>query len=346
MIKKTYSFEKNGNINDVYTIQNANGVEIDVLTYGAHLIRISTPDKNGNFDDILVGCKNPEDYYGQYPYFGATIGRYGNRIGNARFVIDGKEYQIDANEKGNALHGGANGQFNRALWNVETTTDNSITLSHVSPDGAGGFPGEMQVFVTFTLTDENELRIHYQATSNQDTHCNLTNHAYFNLGGQNAETVLNQKLMIKSRKITPVDDALIPHGEFMDIDGTPYSFYEGKLIGKDINSDAQFIKQCSGYDFNYCLEKAGNGLEHFAYVYDENSGRRMDCYTTLPGVQLYTACKTGGFKGKRDYVHYCALCLETQRFPNTPNCPQYPTTLLKKGERYDETTVYKFSVVK
>lgn len=346
MIKKTYSFEKDGKQNDVYTLSNKTGMEVDVLTYGAHIVRISTPDKNGNFDDVLVGCKKPEDYYGQYPYFGATIGRYGNRIGNGKFTIDGVEYQIDVNDNGNALHGGANGQFNRAIWKVEKTTDQSIALSHVSPDGAGGFPGEMKVLVTFTLTDDNALTIDYKAVCDKDTHCNLTNHAYFNLGGQNAETVLEQELMLKARQMTPVDDKLIPHGEFMNIDGTPYSFYDGKLLGKDMFSDAPMIKQCNGYDFNYCLEKTGDGLEHFAYVYDEKSGRRMDCYTTLPGVQLYTACKTGGFKGKRDYVNHCALCLETQRFPNTPNCPQYPTTLLKAGETYSETTVYKFSVVK
>ncbi|MBQ9728572.1 MAG: galactose mutarotase [Clostridia bacterium] len=342
MIKKTYSFEKDGFINDVYTLYSAKGCEADILTYGGHLIALRAPDKNGVLGDCIVGCKNPEDYYGEYPYFGATIGRYGNRIGGAKFTLNGKEYVLEANDKGNCLHGGITAPFNRQLWDAEIVGDNSLRLSLVSPDGAGGFPGELKVWVTYTLTDENELIIDYKAVSDQDTVCNLTNHSYFNIGSQ--DTVLSHELMINSKQITPVDEELIPHGEFMDIEGTEYSFLPAKTIGKDIASNAKWIRHCNGYDFNYCLEKKGEGLEHFAYVYDKESGRKMDCYTTLPGVQLYTACSTGGFQGKKNYVNHCALCLETQRFPNSPNCPKYPKTTLKAGEEYHEVTVYKFSV--
>ncbi len=343
MIRKTYSFEKNGVVNDVYTLSNSKGSEVDVLTYGARLIRISMPDRNGKFSDLVVGCKTPEDYYGDNPYFGATVGRYGNRIGDAKFTLNGKTYTLEANNNQNCLHGGVTSNFDRVLWKAEIK-ENRLSLSHTSPDGAGGFPGNLAVTVTFELTENNELIMDYTAVSDKDTVCNLTNHTYFNIG--DTDTVLDQELMIKSRQITPVDEWLIPHGELMDIDNTPYSFLPAKKLGKDMFSDAKFIKACNGYDFNYCLERSGKGLEYFAYVYDEASGRKMDCYTTLPGVQLYTACGTGGFKGKKDYVNHCALCLETQCYPNSPNCPTYPTTLLKAGETYHETTVYKFSVEK
>ena len=343
MIKKTYSFEMNGKTNDVYTLSNSKGAEVDVLTYGARLIRISMPDKNGNFGDCLVGCKNPEDYYGENPYFGATIGRFGNRIGESKFTINGTTYHVEANDNKNSLHGGTTTNFDRQIWDVEID-GNKIKLSHVSPDGAGGYPGTMSVTVSFELTEDNEIIIEYYATTDKDTLCNLTNHAYFNIGGQ--DTVLGHELMINSRQITPVDEELIPHGEYMDIDGTPYSFLPAKSLRKDMFSDAKFFAACNGYDFNYCLDRKGDGLEHFAYVYDPETGRKMDCYTTLPGVQLYTACSTGGFKGKKDYVNHCALCLETQGYPNSPNCPEYPSTVLKAGETYHEVTVYKFSVVK
>ena len=343
MIVKSYSFEKDGKTNDVYTLSNAQGVEVDILTYGARIIRLSVPDKNGKFSDVIVGCKTPEEYYLPNPYFGATIGRYGNRIGGAKFSLNGNEYVLENNDNGNTLHGGIVGDFSCQLWQAEVQGD-TLVLSHFSPDGEGGFPGNLSVKVFFTLTNENALVIQYGATTDKDTVCNLTNHSYFNLGEQ--DTVLSHELMIRAHQITLVDEQLIPHGEKLDIDGTPYSFYPAKPIGQDIFSDAEFIKRCGGYDLNYCLEGAGEGLRHFAYVYDKESGRKMDCYTTLPGSQLYTACSTGGFKGKKDYVTHCAICLETQGFPNSPNCPQYPSTVLKAGEKYDETTIYKFSVVK
>ncbi len=343
MIKKTYTFEKNGQINDVYTLTNANGCEVDVLTYGARLTRIWMPDKNGEFGDCLVGCKTVEDYYGPNPYFGATIGRYGNRIGGAEFTLNGVKYTLEKNNGANTLHGGNTENFDRKVWTAEIAGE-SLKMSLVSPDGAGGFPGELKVTVTFTLTDENEVKLDYVATTDKDTLCNLTNHSYFNIGGQ--DTVLGHKLTIRSYGITPTDDALIPHGEVLQTAGTPFDFSQGKLLGDDMFSDEHLIKHCNGFDFNYCLTRDGDGLEYFATVYDPESGRRMDCYTTLPGVQLYTACGTGGFKGKKDYVNHCALCLETQGWPNSPNCPEYPSTVLKAGETYHETTVYKFSVQK
>lgn len=345
MIQKTHTFKKDGKINDVYTLSNKGGASVDVLTYGARLIRIMMPDRKGKFADCLVGCKSPEDYYDENPYFGATIGRYGNRIGGAKFTLNGETYTLEPNDKGNTLHGGNTANFDRVIWDAEIDGER-LVLTHVSPDGAGGFPGTLSVKLTISLSDENELLLDYQATTDKDTVCNLTNHSYFNIGGQ--ETVLGHELMINSRKITDADEQLIPHGEYIDIDGTPYSFLPAKQLGKDMFSDAPLIKMCNGYDFNYCLDRVGKGLEHFAYVYDKETGRRMDCYTTLPGVQLYTACGTGSFKGRgkkrQPYVNHCALCLETQGYPNSPNVSSFPSTVLKAGETYHEITAYRFSV--
>ena len=342
MIKKTYSFTMNNQQNDVYTLSNKNGYEVDILTYGGRITRIWAPDKKGNFDDLIVGCAKPEDYYGENPYFGATIGRFGNRIEGARFTLNGTEYRLEANEKSNTLHGGYSSNFDRVIWSADIEND-TLVLSHTSPDGAGGFPGELKVKVAFCLTDENELKIEYFALSNKDTVCNLTNHSYFNIGGQ--DTVLGQELMIKSRRITKVDKDLIPHGEYIEIDGTPYSFYPAKLLGKDMFSDAELIKRCNGFDFNYCLEReTEKGLELCAAVYDSETGRKMECFTTLPGVQLYSACVLGEYQGKKLYQNHSAICLETQGYPNSPNCSNYPSTVLKAGEEYHEITVYKFSV--
>lgn len=341
MIKKIETFEKDGKTNDVYRLSNTAGNYVDILTYGARIIRIAMPDKKGKLGDCIVGCKKAEDYYNDNPYFGATIGRYGNRIGGAAFSLNGERYTLEANEKTNTLHSGTTANFDRQIWSAEIEKD-TLLLSHVSPDGAGGFPGELRVCVAFSLSEKNELRIEYKAKSDKDTVCNLTNHSYFNLGGQ--PTVLNHVLFINADKITDVDEELIPTGEFIDVKDTPYSFLSPKAIGTDILSDASLIRQCNGYDFNYCLNRIGKSLEKCAAVYDPESGRRMDCYTTLPGVQLYTACSTGGFKGKKHYVNHCALCLETQGFPDAPNHDNFPSTLLKAGEEYHEITVYRFSI--
>lgn len=339
MIRKSYSFEKKGVINEVYTLKSAKG-EVDVLTYGARIIRISIPDRNGKFSDVVVGCKKPEGYYEENPYFGATVGRFCNRIGGAKFTLNGKEYKIEANEGNNSLHGGASEDFSRVVWDAEIQGDR-LVLTHFSPDGAGGYPGNLSVTLTVSFSDEGELKLDYTATTDKDTYCNLTNHTYFNLGKQ--PTILQHELMINAKQITPVDGELIPHGEYMDIENTPYSFLPTKPIGKDIFSDAALIKQCGGYDFNYCLDRVGKGLERSACLFDPETGRRMSVYTTLPCIQLYTGNSTGGFQGKKAYVNHCALCLETQGYPNSPNCPQYPSSLLKAGETYREITTYKFS---
>ena len=345
MIEKTYSFVKNGKTNDVYTLKNECGVAVDILTYGARVLRVFVPDRKGKFSDVVVGCKKPEYYYEPNPCFGGTVGRFANRIGGAKFTLNGETYTLEQNDGKNCLHGGTSAAFATQIWDAKIVK-NSLVLTHFSPDGAGGFPGNLTLSLTVTLSEDNELRLDYQATTDKDTVCNFTNHTYFNLGYQ--PTVLNHELALAASKITKVDDELIPHGEFIDVADTPYDFRRAKQIGRDIFADEPMLRNANGYDFNYCIDRIGKGLEHFGYVYDSESGRRMDCYTTLPAVQLYTACKTGSFAGKgkkrAPYENYCALCLETQGYPNSPNVPQFPSTVLKAGETYREITAYRFSV--
>lgn len=341
MVKKTYTFTDKCGTVDVYTLENAKGMKMEVSTLGGRILTLTAPDRDGRFADVLMGLARPEDYVDNHPYYGAFIGRYGNRIGGAEFTLGGKTYELEKNNGKNMLHGGFVG-FDRRLMTAKVDGD-ALVLSYHSPDGECGFPGNLDVDVKYELTDDGEVKLTYDAVSDADTLCNLTNHAYFNIGDD--DTVLDQVLDINASRITPVDDELIPHGEFMDVIGTPYSFKGGVKLGKNMFSDDHMIALCHGFDFNYCLDrKTENDLEFCASVYDEKSGRYMECYTTLPGVQLYTSNTVKGSVGKKTYENYAALCLETQGFPNSPNCPEYPSTVLKKGEKYHTETVYKFSV--
>lgn len=342
MIAKIHEFERNGKVNEVYRITNNNGCELDILTYGARIIRLTAPDRSGEKGDVIVGYALPEDYIDKpRAYYGALIGRYGNRIGGSAFTLNGVEYKLQANNGKNSLHGGFDG-FDAKTFDAKIE-GNKLVLSYTSPDGEGGYPGNLYVECRYAYTDDNEVVIDYYAKSDKDTLCNLTNHAYFNIG--NDDTVLDQELMINASRITPVDDELIPHNDFMDIVGTPFSFKNGELLKTNMFSSEHMIAAFKGFDLNYCLDrKKAKDIEHFAYVYDKASGRRMDCYTDLPGVQLYTSNTMKGTQGKKTYEDYCALCLETQCFPNSPNCPDYPSAVLKAGEPYRTTTIYKFSV--
>lgn len=341
MVKKTYTFTDKCGTVDVYTLTNARGMQMEVSTLGGRILTLTAPDRDGKLADVLMGLARPEDYVDNHPYYGAFIGRYGNRIGGAEFTLGGKTYELEKNNGKNMLHGGFVG-FDRRLMTAKIDGE-ALVLSYRSPDGECGFPGNLDVDVKYELTDDGEVKLTYDAVSDADTLCNLTNHAYFNIGDD--DTVLDQVLDINASRITPVDDELIPHGEFMDVIGTPYSFKGGVKLGKNMFSDDHMIALCHGFDFNYCLDrKTENDLEFCASVYDEKSGRYMECYTTLPGVQLYTSNTVKGSVGKKTYENYAALCLETQGFPNSPNCPEYPSTVLKKGEKYHTETVYKFSV--
>lgn len=340
MITKTYSFEKDGKTISVYTLENKSGAKMQMLDYGARIISLCVHDKHGALHDVVVGYENPENYVGDGNYFGATVGRFCNRIENATFTLNGKDYFLERNDGQNCLHGGKNAGFDKAIWRAEIKGD-SLTFTHFSPDGDGGFPGNFTVCATYRLTDDNRVEIEFVATCDKDTVCNLTQHAYFNLGY--GDTVLDHTLFIDADKITACDKNLIPHGEFLDVKRTPYSFNPAKKIGKDIGENYGLIKECGGYDFNYCLNDVGD-KEPCAWLKAEDSGILLQCFTTLPGIQLYTANSTGGTVGKRRYKNYCAVCLETQGFPNSPNCPTYPSTTLKAGEEYKSKTVYKFSL--
>lgn len=344
MITKTHTFIKNGKINEIYTFENKVGSSMQMMTYGARIISLSVPDKNGNFSDVIVGCKNPQDYYDQKDYFGATVGRYCNRIEFGKFTLNNKEYQLEINQKQHSLHGGNTSNFDRQIWKAEIKGD-SLEFALFSPDGAGGYPGNMHVKAVYTLTDDNQVICEFIAKSDKDTVCNMTQHSFFNIGHD--DTILEQELMINAEYITPCDQDLIPHGEFLKVDNTPFDFRYAKKIKTDVFTPYGVAKNDKGYDCNFCINrKSESDLEHCACLYDKKSGRRLDCYTTLPGLQIYTTNYAGAFtfEGKKQYGLHSGICLETQFYPNSPNCPSYPSCVLKKDEEFRHKTIYKFSV--
>lgn len=344
MIKKTYSFVRNGNAVDVYTLENALGMRMEVCTQGGRILSLTAPDRAGNLRDVIVGYARPEDYFDkEHMYYGAFIGRYGNRIGGARFTLDGVSYSVGANEDGNSLHGGYDG-FDKKIMTAEISGD-KLVLSCSSPDGEEGFPGKLDARVSYCLTDEGDLELEYYAVTDKPTVCNLTNHAYFNIGDD--DTVLDQIVAINADYVTPYDEELICHGEIKSVNGTAFDLRGGVRLGDRMFSDERMIKQEDGMDINFVIDRATKDeLEYCASVYDTKSGRYMECWTTLPGIQLYTSNRLGDEnpEGKKRYKNYAALCLESQCYPNSPNCPEYPATTLRPGEEYRTKTVYKFRV--
>jgi aldose 1-epimerase len=325
-----------------YTLTNGKGMVVKITNYGGTVTDIITPDKNGQRGNVILSYDSLSGYRQKgNPYFGCLVGRYANRIANAKFKLDGKTYTLAANNNGNTLHGGLKG-FDKVVWTAEPVGDNSLKLTYLSKDGEEGYPGNLQTEVVYTLTDDNELKIDYKATTDKPTVVNLTNHAYFNLSAGADSTILDHELMLKADKYTIVNDKLIPTGQHPDVKGTPMDFTTAKKIGKDIGS----VK--GGYDHNWVLNKTGNGLEMIGSLYHPNSGRFMEVYTTQPGIQFYSGnfldgTLTGTAGGKK-YIQHAGLCLETQHFPDSPNQPSFPTTVLKPGETYQQSTVYKFSV--
>jgi aldose 1-epimerase len=324
-----------------YTLTNANGMQASIINYGGTITKLTAPDKNGKFGDVVLGYTSLDGYLQKgNPYFGALIGRYGNRIAKGKFTLDGKTYTLALNNNGNTLHGGNKG-YDKVVWTAEKQSDSSLKLTYHSKDGEEGFPGNLDVTVVYTLTPDNALKIDYSATTDKATPVNLTNHAYYNLSAGTDSTILNHELQIDADKYTPVDSLLIPTGQIASVKGTPFDFTTSKPIGRDI---AQ-VK--GGYDHNWVLNKKGNDLEKIATVYHPQSGRVMDVYTTEPGLQFYTGNFLDGTlqntKGGTKYGQHSALCLETQHFPDSPNHPNFPSTILKPGQTYKSTTVYKFS---
>jgi aldose 1-epimerase len=339
---------------DRYTLSNRRGMQVSVITYGAVLQSVIVPDRQGHCDDVLLGFEDAQRYQTHAdPHFGATIGRYGNRIADGRFVLDGVTHCIPLNDGANAIHGGPKG-FDTQVWSAEPFREAGVvgvTLSHTSPDGDMGFPGELLTRVTYSLNDHNELRIHFHATSNKATVVNLTNHGYYNLAGAGNGTILDHVATLHASHYTPVSAKLIPTGELAPVAGTPMDFLTPTPFGKHIHADHPQLKFAEpsqgGFDFNYVLDTDGDLSRPAVEVFDPTSGRRLQLFTTQPAVQLYTANLLDGSirgKGGKVYRHWGAFALEAEHYPDSPNQPGFPSTRLDPGEVYSHTTVLKFSL--
>ena len=326
----------------LFTLENDNGTIVTITNYGGTVTSFVTPDKNGNKSSIIVGFNSLLPYLQQPPYFGALIGRYGNRIGDAKFSLEGTTYKLAANNGKNHLHGGIKG-FDKVVWDATVPNDSisSLTLKYVSKDGEEGYPGDLNVTVIYTLTNDDELKIEYNAETDKATPVNLTNHSYFNLSGDVSNTILNHRLMIDADNYTPVDSTLIPIGEIKSVKESPFDFTSAKIIGRDIDS----VK--GGYDHNWVLNKKDTSLQKVAVLSDSLSGRSLEVYTTQPGIQFYTGNFLDGKFINRDgkpLKQHTALCLETQHFPDSPNKPNFPSTILQPGEKYHTVTIYKVNL--
>ena len=345
--KEPFGKTKEGEETTLYTLTNANGMQVQITDYGATITSVLTPDKNGKMDDVvlgfdsLAGYQSPE-YLKSGPYFGAIVGRYGNRIAQGKFTLDGKEYTLAKNNGENTLHGGKKG-FDKVVWNAEPLPEqNALKLTYISPDGEEGYPGKLTTTVTYTLTDDNEIRIDYNATTDKATPVNLTNHSYFNLSTGQADDALDHVVTLNADKYTVVNESLIPTGELRDVKGTVMDFTSPQPIGARVNE-----VEGGGYDHNYVLTGADGTLKKAATVYEPTSGRVMEVFTTEPGIQFYSGNFLDGTitgSGGKTYKKHYGFALETQHFPDSPNQKDFPSTILEPGETYETTTVYKFSV--
>jgi aldose 1-epimerase len=336
----------------IYTLTNANGIEVRTIPYGAIITSIKAPDRNGRSDDVVLGFDSPEDYAKKtHPYFGAIVGRYGNRIAKGHFTLDGATFTLATNNGPNHLHGGIKG-FDKAVWQAEPFQregGRGVTYSYVSADGEEGYPGAVTARVTYTLTPANELVVDYDATATKATPINLTQHTYFILGGDGSGDILGDLLTIDADRFTPVDATLIPTGELAPVEGTPFDFRQPTAVGARITTDDPQLKNGNGYDHNFVLNGAAGQLRHAARVEDPKSGRTLDVATTEPGVQFYSGnFLDGTITGKSGHVYRRrnGLCLETQHYPDSPNHSNFPSTILRPGERYQSKTVFTFGVTR
>jgi len=331
-----------------YTLTNTNGIKMEVTNFGGRIVSLFVPDKIGKMGDVVLGYDSLKQYLTGNLYFGAMIGRYGNRIAKGKFSLNGKSYQLPLNNGENSLHGGPIG-FHNAYWNITLINNTSLRMTYRSKDGEAGYPGNLDVIVTYTLSDKNELVIDYEATTDQETIVNLTHHSYFNLAGAGNGDILNHELTINAEEINYVDSGLIPTDAPKKVKGTPFDFTAPHKIGERIDQNDEQLKFGHGYDHNWILKKKGNELSMAAKVVEPVSGRIMEVWTTEPGLQFYS----GNFlsdkeigKGNKVYPFRSAFCLEAQHYPDSPNHPNFPSTVLKPGEKYSQKTIYKFDVVK
>jgi aldose 1-epimerase len=329
---------------DLYTLRNAKGMEAHISTYGGVIVSLSVPDRTGKLGDVVLGFDDFKGYLLPPPYFGALIGRYGNRIGHAQFTLDGTVYHLAKNDGDNTLHGGKRG-FDKVIWKATSLSPTSLQLTYLSKDMEEGFPGNLSAKVVYTVTPNNELRIDYSATTDKDTVVNLTNHSYFNLAGEGQGDILGHELTINAARFTPVDKGLIPTGELKSVKGTPFDFTEPHAIGERINANDPQLIAAKGYDQNWVLNKPG--LTNIAAkARDPKSGRIVEVLTSEPGLQFYTSNFLDGTihgKGGKVYGKHAAICMETQHFPDSPNKPSFPSSELKPGQTYHTTTIYRFS---
>lgn len=350
--KQSFGTTKKGDKATLYVLENSKGMKVTVTDYGAAIVNIVVPDKNGKMADVVLGYDDVKGYDENGTYYGSFIGRNGNRIANASVTIQGKKYDLDKNDGKNNLHGGFVG-YNNLMYEAECFEEEdmvSVEMSRLSPDMEQGFPGNLDITVTYSLTEENELAIEYLAVSDKDTVVNLTNHSFFNLAGHNSGTILDQEVWIDADYFTPTDDGLIPTGELRQVEGTPMDFRKSTRVGDRIDADYEPLRQAGGYDHNYVLNNSGEDVELVAQLYDPASGRRMEVYTDLPGMQLYAGNFIDGKavgKGGAVYKKRDGICFETQLFPDACNEKEgFRSSIVKAYEEYETVTIYKFSVEK
>ena len=347
MVKKLFGTMPDGENIYSYTMTNSSGMSATIINYGATVVKLEVPDRNGKVEDIILGYDSLSSYMNGSSYFGGIVGRFGNRINKGKFTLDGKEYQLAINSGGNHLHGGDKG-FNKRVWEAKEINDNTLEFTYISPDGEENYPGKLTITVTYILTDNNELKIDYKATTDKPTILNPTNHCYFNLTGNPGEnTILDHVLMINADKYTPVNSTLIPTGALEDVTNTPMDFRKPTAIGKRINEDFEQLKYAGGYDHNWVLNNYDGTVQEAVTLYDSTSGRFMEVLTDEPGVQFYSGNFLNGKDRGKDGIYYkyrTGLCLECQHFPDSPNEKNFPSVVLKPGEEYTQTTIYKFSV--
>lgn len=347
IVRRPFGQTSDGEAVELYTLTNANGMEVAITTYGGIVVSLTAPDRDGHYADVVLGFDDLDGYLAGHPYFGAIVGRYANRIAKGTFSLDGKEYTLATNDGENHLHGGDEG-FDKKVWRGRGVIGGKgihLILDYTSPDGEEGYPGTLDVMVVYTLTHDDELKIDYKATTDKATPVNVTNHSYFNLRGQGTGDILGHELMISADRFTPVDETLIPTGELRPVEGTPFDFRKPTAIGARIEADNQQLEYGGGYDHNFVLKREGDELALAARVHEPKTGRMMEVYTTEPGVQFYSGNFLDGSnvgKGGKVYDFRDGFCLETQHFPDSPNQPDFPSTILRPGEEYSTTTVYKF----
>jgi aldose 1-epimerase len=342
---KTFGTLPNGTEIKKYTISNSKGLTAEIINYGARVVSLKTPDRTGKPEDIIFGFDDLASYERDNSYQGAIVGRYGNRIREGKFSLEGKTYQLDINDGKNHLHGGKEG-FYKQVWECRNADSKSVQLRYISPAGKGGYPGRVEITVTYTITDDNGLKIEYNANTDKTTILNPTSHCYFNLSGSPESSILNHELMINADYFTPVDAGLIPTGEILPVANTPMDFRTAKAIGRDIEANDEQILYGHGYDHNWVLNDYNGQVRLVATLYEAGSGRLMEVLTDQPGLQFYSGNFLDGSmtgKGGVKYNFRTALCLETQAFPDSPNKPNFPSVVLRPGEEYKQTTIYRFS---